>query len=157
MGLGVLGYHSFLQSKELPFDSKEAGGLNATNAFLPHNHTFNSVVYTGTHDNDTTVGWWQSLSPGQKDTIRDYLGKRRPEMPWDLIELAMASDASLCVIPCQDILGLDNSARFNTPGRATGNWQWQLSYDMLTDDLARRLRKLAEKYNRCQDGNGLIE
>ena len=127
------------------------------NPYLPENHKSNSVVYTGTHDNDTTVGWWQSLSPGQKDTIRDYLGKRRPEMPWDLIELAMASEASLCVIPCQDILGLDNSARFNTPGRATGNWQWQLSYDMLTDDLARRLRKLAEKYNRCQDRNGLIE
>jgi len=120
------------------------------NPYLPENHTTNSVVYTGTHDNDTTLGWWRSLSKKQKDRIRDYLAKRRPEMPWDLIELAMASQASLCIIPCQDVLGLDKSARFNTPGRATGNWQWQLSRDMLTDDLARRVRKLTEKNHRCQ-------
>jgi len=120
------------------------------NPYLPENHPSNSVVYTGTHDNDTTLGWWRSLSKKQKDRIRDYLGKRRPEMPWDLIELAMTSHASLCIIPCQDILGQDKSARFNTPGRATGNWQWQLSRDMLTDDLARRVRKLTEKYHRCQ-------
>ena len=120
------------------------------NPYLPENHTANSVVYTGTHDNDTTLGWWRSLSKKQKDPIRDYLGNRSPEMPWDLIELAMTSRANLCVIPCQDILGLDNSARFNTPGKATGNWQWQLSRDMLTDDLARRVRKLTETYHRCQ-------
>ena len=119
------------------------------NPYLPENHTTNSVVYTGTHDNDTTLGWWQNLSKKQKDRIRDYLDKRCPEMPWDLIELAMASQASLCIIPCQDVLGLDKSARFNTPGRATGNWQWQLTPDMLTDDLARRVRKLTEKYHRC--------
>ena len=119
------------------------------NPYLPDNHSTNSVVYTGTHDNDTTLGWWRSLSKKQKDRIRDYLAKRRPEMPWDLIELAMASQASLCIIPCQDALGLDKSARFNTPGRATGNWQWQLSRDMLTDDLAQRVRKLTEKYQRC--------
>ena len=119
------------------------------NPYLPENHPSNSVVYTGTHDNDTTLGWWRSLSKTQKDRVRDYLGKRHPEMPRDLIELAMASQANLCIIPCQDILGLDKSARFNTPGRATGNWQWQLSRDMLTDDLARRMRKLAEKYHRC--------
>jgi len=123
------------------------------NPYLPENHISNSVVYTGTHDNDTTMGWWQSLSKGQKDTIRDYLGKRHPEMPWDLIELAMASKARLCVIPCQDILGLGKSARFNTPGRATGNWQWQLSGDMLTDDLARRMRNLAESHHRCPEGD----
>jgi len=125
------------------------------NPYLPENHPSNSVVYTGTHDNDTTLGWWQSLSKSQKNCIRDYLGNRRPEMPWDFIELAMSSQASLCIIPCQDILGLDNSARFNTPGRATGNWQWQLSSDMLTDDLARRVRKLVEKYHRSQEGNEL--
>jgi len=118
------------------------------NPYLPENHSSNSVVYTGTHDNDTTLGWWRNLSKEHKDSIRDYLGKSHPEMPWDFIALAMASPASLCIIPCQDILGLDKSARFNTPGRATGNWQWQLSRDMLTDDLARRVRKLAEKYHR---------
>ena len=121
------------------------------NPYLPENHAANSLVYTGTHDNDTTLGWWRSLPQAQKERIRDYLGKPRPEMPWNLIELAMASPARLCIIPCQDILGLDKSARFNTPGRATGNWQWQLSPEMLTDDLARRLRKLTASYHRCPD------
>ena len=75
------------------------------NPYLPENHTANSVVYTGTHDNDTTLGWWRSLSKKQKDPIRDYLGNRSPEMPWDLIELAMASRANLCVIPARTSLG----------------------------------------------------
>ena len=123
------------------------------NPYLPENHVTNSVVYTGTHDNDTTLGWWRSLPHAEKDRIREYLGKRRPKMPWDLIEMAMASPASLCIIPCQDILGLDKSARFNTPGRAHGNWQWQLSPEMLTEDLARRLRKLTGTYHRCHDKN----
>ena len=123
------------------------------NPYLPENHAANSVVYTGTHDNDTTLGWWRSLPQAEKDRVRDYLDKPRPKMPWDLIELAMASPANLCIIPCQDILGLDKSARFNTPGRANGNWQWQLSREMLTEDLARRLRKLTERFQRCQNKN----
>jgi 4-alpha-glucanotransferase len=120
----------------------------ADNPYLPENHVVNSVVYTGTHDNDTTLGWWQSLARGQKDRVRDYLGVRHPDMPWELIRLAMSSIAGLCVIPCQDILGLGKSARFNTPGQATGNWTWQLSHGALTDELARRLYSLSEKYHR---------
>ncbi len=118
------------------------------NPYLPENHTVNSVVYTGTHDNDTTLGWWRGLTKEQKNQVRDYLGMRHPDMPWELIRLAMSSIAKLCVIPCQDILGLDRTARFNTPGRATGNWDWQMASDSLTNKLADRLRKLAEEYRR---------
>jgi len=118
------------------------------NPYLPENHTANSVVYTGTHDNDTTLGWWRALTKEQKDRIRDYLGTRHPTMPWRLICLAMASTANLCIIPCQDILGLGKEARFNTPGYAAGNWDWQMTSGSLTDELTNRLRKLTEKYRR---------
>ena len=118
------------------------------NPYLPENHTVNSVVYTGTHDNNTTLGWWQGLARAQKDLVRDYLGQRRPEMPRELLRLAMASVGALCIIPFQDILCLDSRARFNTPGVASGNWQWQLSAADLTDELADRLYRLTQKYHR---------
>ena len=118
------------------------------NPYLPENLTENCVVYTGTHDNDTTLGWWRSLTKVQKDRVRDYLGTRRPEIPWQLIRLAMASAADLCIIPCQDILSLGKEARFNTPGHATGNWEWQIKSGELTDELADRVRSLTEKHHR---------
>ncbi len=118
------------------------------NPYLPENHCTNSVVYTGTHDNDTTMGWWQALTKEQKDKVRDYLEIRRPKMPWELIHLAMASVAKLSIIPCQDILGLGSEARFNTPGRATGNWAWQMPPESLTEELADHLCKLTEKHHR---------
>ncbi len=118
------------------------------NPYLPENHTVNSVVYTGTHDNDTTLGWWQSLARAKQEHVRDYLGTRRTDMPWDLIRLAAASVANLCIIPCQDVLGLGTVARFNTPGRATGNWSWQMLPDALTDELAERLARITVKYHR---------
>jgi 4-alpha-glucanotransferase len=127
---------------QFAFDSGE------DNPYLPENHSANSVVYTGTHDNDTTLGWWQGLTKKQKDRIREYLGIQRPEMPWELINLAMASVAALCIFPCQDILALGRQARFNTPGRATGNWDWQITTEGLTDELAGRLRGLTKKYHR---------
>ncbi len=118
------------------------------NPYLPENHSVNSVVYTGTHDNDTTLGWWRNLSKLQKDHVRDYLGTRHPDIPWQLIKTSMASAANLCIIPCQDILRLGSEARFNTPGHATGNWSWQITPGALTDKLASRLRKVTEKYHR---------
>ncbi len=119
------------------------------NPYLPENHTTNSVVYTGTHDNNTTLGWWQGLTKTQKDQVRDYLDSHRPDMPWELIRLAMASIANLCIIPCQDILGLGSKSRFNTPGKATGNWNWQMTADELTDGLANRLLSLTREYRRA--------
>lgn len=118
------------------------------NPYLPENHIANSVVYTGTHDNNTTLGWWQELSREQKDQVRDYLKKHKPKMPHELIRLAMASIAKLCIIPCQDILGLGSEARFNTPGRATGNWEWQMKPGALTGAMAAELLSLTQKYHR---------
>jgi 4-alpha-glucanotransferase len=119
-----------------------------SNPYLPENYTANCVVYTGTHDNDTTLSWWQGLNKEQRDRVRKYLGISNPEMPWDMIRIAMASIANLCIFPCQDILGLGKEARFNTPGRATGNWSWQMTPKALNNSVAERLRRLTEKYQR---------
>jgi 4-alpha-glucanotransferase len=118
------------------------------NPYLPHNYASDCVVYTGTHDNATTRGWWDSLNTAQRARIGNYLGKSDPDIPWDLIRLAMASVARLCVVPCQDLLGLDDAARFNRPGQATGNWRWRLDSEQLTPTLARDLCTLTETYNR---------
>lgn len=118
------------------------------NPYLPRNHVANSVVYTGTHDNDTTLGWWNGLSVPQKKRILTELGLQHAEMPWDMIRLAMASVADLCIIPCQDILALDTAARFNTPGSATNNWRWQVPAGRLTEQLAEKLHELAEEFHR---------
>ncbi len=118
------------------------------NPYLPENYKSNCVVYTGTHDNNTTLGWWQNLTKNQKAPVREYLGCKHPDMPWDLIRLATDSTADLCIIPCQDILSLGSKARLNTPGRPTGNWEWQLPANSLTDELAERLYKLTKEKNR---------
>ena len=128
---------------QFAFDSGPA------NPYLPHNYDSSCVVYTGTHDNATTRGWWESLTVTQRARIGAYLGKRHPEIPWDLIRLAMASVAGLCIIPCQDLLGLGDAARFNRPGIGIGNWRWRLAPDQLTNDIAEQLRSLTETYNRC--------
>jgi 4-alpha-glucanotransferase len=100
------------------------------------NHPENAVVYTGTHDHDTAVGWWQSLSRrAQRESGLD------PADPaWSLIELALASRARLSIVPAQDVLSLGSESRLNTPGRQDGNWRWRLRRGQLTDELAARLR-----------------
>ncbi len=98
---------------------------NPDNPYLPEHHEENSVVYTGTHDNDTTLGWWQGLSEDEQRRVRDILGNSGP-MPDALIETALASPARLAVIPVQDLLRLDSRARLNTPGTLEGNWIWRL-------------------------------
>jgi 4-alpha-glucanotransferase len=118
------------------------------NPYLPHNYASDCVVYTGTHDNATTRGWWDSLDTSQRIRIGSYLARTDPDIPWDLIRLAMASVAHLCIVPCQDLLGLDDAARFNRPGQATGNWCWRLAPDQLTPELAGKLRALTETYGR---------
>jgi 4-alpha-glucanotransferase len=107
----------------------------------PHalaNHRENQVVYTGTHDNDTAVGWFRSLP--KRRQLRTGLDPREPN--WSLIELALSSRASLALVPAQDVLGLGSEARMNTPGRAQGNWRWRLRRGQLTDDHAARLREM---------------
>ncbi len=106
----------------------------------PHrveNHPDDAVVYTGTHDTDTAVGWWTSLTTAE----RSRLGLGTAEPHWDLIRLAFGSRARIAIVPAQDILGLGSEGRMNTPGSYEGNWSWQLQPGELDDSLARRLRR----------------
>lgn len=118
------------------------------NPYLPHNHERNYVVYTGTHDNNTTLGWYAELSPGQRDYVLEYLGHPEEPMPWPLIRAAYQSVACMAVVPMQDVLALGAEHRMNTPGTETGNWQWRFTWAQVAPDLAARLRRLAEIYGR---------
>jgi 4-alpha-glucanotransferase len=121
---------------------------NPDNPYLPHNHKDNSVVYTGTHDNNTTMGWFDSLADKQRREIYDYLGNTTEAMPWALIRCAMASTAKLAVVPMQDFLSLGESHRMNTPGVNNGNWQWRFDWSDVNDDIAPRIRHLVHLYAR---------
>jgi 4-alpha-glucanotransferase len=113
----------------------------------PDQHRANQVLYTGTHDNDTLRGWYESLPPEREAAVRAFgVGGREPW--WDLIELALASPARLCMLQAQDVLGLGSEARMNMPGTAGGQWRWQLRPGQLTAAHARRLRKLTAAANR---------
>ncbi|WP_127477693.1 4-alpha-glucanotransferase [Sulfurivermis fontis] len=118
------------------------------NPYLPHNHTENSVVYTGTHDNDTTLGWWNSGSESLRHSVLEYLGQPSEAMPWPLIRAAYASVARLAIVPLQDVLELGGEHRMNTPGTTVGNWRWRFRWDQVAADRAPRLRRLAELYRR---------
>jgi 4-alpha-glucanotransferase len=133
---------------QFAFDAKEAGELNATNPFLPHNHSYNAVVYTGTHDNDTTKGWYKERTPEEKILIRRYLARSDDDLVWDFIRLAMASVACFAVVPMQDVLDLDSEARMNTPSTLGGNWAWRYRPEALDDWFANRLKELIDLYGR---------
>ncbi|MBA2447436.1 MAG: 4-alpha-glucanotransferase, partial [Chloroflexi bacterium] len=95
------------------------------NAYLPHNYEPNAVVYTGTHDNDTTVGWFSALGDDERAAGLRYVGTDGRDIAWDLIRLAFASVAQWAIVPLQDVLGLGSQARMNVPGRPDGNWAWR--------------------------------
>ena len=119
------------------------------NPYLPHHHERNSVVYTGTHDNNTTVGWFESLSAESRAHVLEYLGVgTEPSMPWPLIRAAFASVARLAVLPMQDVLELDAEHRMNMPGTTKGNWNWRFAWEQLPEGLADRLRKMVWMYGR---------
>jgi len=121
----------------------------ADNPFLPHNYGSDCVVYTGTHDNDTTLGWYKSRDKKVRDQVRRYLGRDGHDIVWDLIRAAQASTARAAIIPLQDVLALGTEARMNLPSRAEGNWEWRFRADRLNPMLARRLRELSELYGRA--------
>ena len=125
-----------------------AFGGDATNDHLPHNHTRDSVVYTGTHDNDTTTGWFKGLPDQEREYCLEYLASDGDEVNWDLIRAAMASVADVAIIPLQDVLGLGNEARMNLPASESGNWSWRMKRDALTDEMALRLKELGRLYGR---------
>jgi 4-alpha-glucanotransferase len=130
-----------------------------TNSDLPHNHVQNCVVYTGTHDNDTAVGWFNStFGEGSTRTAEqietekayclDYLHSDGKEIHWDFIRHALASVATTAIIPMQDILGLGSKTRMNTPATMSGNWQWRFTWEELTDSTRERLEHLTRLYGR---------
>jgi 4-alpha-glucanotransferase len=128
-------------------------------SFRPHNYPRDLVAYTGTHDNDTVVGWWTS-KPGEgsirsaedileeREFTRDYLNLDHEEVNWAFIRALMGSVANTVVFPLQDVLGAGGEARMNVPGTATGNWRWRFRDGALRDEAGKRLRKMAEVYDR---------
>lgn len=133
-----------------------AFGGDAKNHDLPHNYIRNCVAYTGTHDNDTTVGWWRShsrkgskrdYSPEYRHVLR-YLNTKGTEIHWDLIRAALASVAHTAIAPLQDVLGVGNEGRMNLPASTSGNWSWRYEEGALTEQIIERLRELTNVYGR---------
>ena len=119
------------------------------NAFLPHEHPQHAVVYTGTHDNDPTIGWWRHLTdPPTRALVSEYVGYDVHEPNWTLIRLGMMSPAHTFITPLQDVLGLGREGRMNLPGAGSGNWNWRLTADQLAAADGERLGRLAWLYRR---------
>lgn len=121
---------------------------DGTNPYLPHHHSRGAVVYTGTHDNDTTLGWFQALNAEQKNRVLNYLAWPGEAMPWPLIKSALASPARWALLPLQDLLALDSTHRMNTPGTTTGNWRWRFDWTQMDERLPSYLHSLNRLYNR---------
>ena len=115
---------------------------------MPHNYDHNCVVYTGTHDNDTTLGWYNSLNDHDKDRVYNYLGFSQAAMPYLLIGTAFSSVANLAIVPMQDILELGSEDRMNTPGTTEGNWKWRFSWEQLTDEQVTKVSGLVRMFSR---------
>jgi 4-alpha-glucanotransferase len=121
---------------------------NSSNPHLPYEFVPECVAYTGTHDNDTAMGWYASLDPATRQRVEFFLRAAGADMPEALVRAALGSVARLAVIPVQDLLGLGSAARFNTPGTTVGNWQWRLPPGALTGELAQRCARLNASFGR---------
>jgi 4-alpha-glucanotransferase len=127
-----------------------AFGGGPDNPYLPFIYPRNCVVYTGTHDNNTTVGWFNQISEHEKESVVRYLGTVSPEgIHWDLIRLALASVANQAIIPMQDLLGLGGEAQMNFPSKAEGNWGWRYQPGAITQELSDRFKTLIYTYGRA--------
>ena len=129
-----------------------AFGDDWRNPYLPHNHIRELVAYTGTHDNDTTLGWFGSLGEHERGNVLRYLGRDGSDIVSDLVRLVYESVADLAIIPMQDVLQLGNEARMNRPGEPEGNWTWRFQWDQLHPDRTAWLRELAERSGRTARG-----
>ena len=128
-----------------------AFGSGEDSDYLPHNYPRNCVVYTGTHDNDTTLGWYRSLKRQDKKFCQKYLnisGNYRKEVHWEFVRVAYSSVADLVVIPMQDFLGLGSESRINTPSTLGDNWKWRMKPGAFTEEIAERMRGMAKLYGR---------
>lgn len=125
-----------------------AFGDNENNPFLPHNYVANTVAYTGTHDNDTTIGWWEALPDYQKDFVCRYLSTDGHAIQWDMMRALSASVANTVIFPMQDVLGLSGEHRMNFPGKPSGNWEWRFSWDQLRPEHTQQLASLSAECGR---------
>ncbi|MBR7177952.1 MAG: 4-alpha-glucanotransferase, partial [Oscillospiraceae bacterium] len=133
---------------QFAFDSRDTGSARD---YLPHNYTENAVVYTGTHDNDTTIGWFEAVSDDDWNLAREYLCDfytPDEEMDQPFVALAMQSVARMCIIPMQDHLGLGAEARMNTPSTIGCNWRWRMTDDQFTQELCRDILDQTRRYGR---------
>jgi len=135
----------------LQFAFGEGAADDNANPYLPHNYEASTVVYTGTHDNDTTQGWWADISPSMRQHVLDYLGSSDLDghgMHWELIRAACASVANTAIHPLQDVLGLGGEHRMNCPGQAEGYWEWRFHWGQVEPLHAARLARLGRLYGR---------
>jgi 4-alpha-glucanotransferase len=129
----------------------EFGSELENNSNPPAPHPLETVVYTGTHDNDTTAGWYEKLPSTQREALQKKLKASDREIVWAMIRAALVSKANTAIVPAQDLQELGSEARMNLPGIPKGNWGWRLQKDALTEKLAQRLRSLTMKYGRQLD------
>jgi 4-alpha-glucanotransferase len=129
-----------------------AFGDKPQNPYLPHNYEPDTVVYPGTHDNNTTIGWWTEATPKERAHVCEYLGltpaDAEPEIHWIMIRTASASVADLCIVAMQDVLGLGGKDRMNLPGEMHGNWSWRFHWEQVKPEHADRLARLSTLYLR---------
>jgi 4-alpha-glucanotransferase len=118
------------------------------NRYLPHHHKHHVIVYSGTHDNDTTLGWFRAISDHERQFVRRYAPLVERDPAWEMIRLAWSSVADYAVAPLQDVLSLGTEARMNLPGRPAGNWGWRFQQQQLHDGIVDRLRDMTELYSR---------
>lgn len=123
------------------------------NIFLPHNYSRNTVAYTGSHDNDTTIGWFNSATECEKTFCLEYLGSNGSDIAWEMIREVWSSVANFAIAPLQDFLRLDSSARMNYPGREAGNWNWRMNVLYQNDAMVPTIYRLNEIYSRLPEGN----
>ena len=133
---------------EFAFDSRDTGSASD---YLPHNYSVNSVAYTGTHDNETLVSWYKTITAAERTMVRDYLydyATQEEQLYKSMIALILRSAAATCIIPMQDWLGLDNSARINQPSTVGQNWCWRLKKTQLTKKLQKEIGQMTTRYGR---------
>jgi 4-alpha-glucanotransferase len=124
---------------------------DSENDFLPHKYPHNCVAYTGTHDNDTTVGWYSSAPENEKDFCRRYLATSGEDIAWDLIRSVWSSVAVFAIAPLQDFLRKGTGARMNYPGKAGGNWTWRLKPGEINENLIHSVYQLNKLYGRMAE------
>jgi 4-alpha-glucanotransferase len=150
LGLISKEVHSLRDEFELPgmYILQFAYGGAVEFRFLPHNHIRNAVVYTGTHDNDTTLGWWRTINENERHFLRRYDPHVDEDAVWHLIRIAWGSVADFAIVPLQDVLNLGPEARMNVPGVPSGNWRWRATEGQVNSDVWNRLADLTELYYR---------